>query len=108
MTPFLLLFSGGCHMMNNDDTLRDMVLTLSGVPLGAKSIIVKKNILKWIYFINFYFYASHESDKCLKFASFFPSPSPFPVFVRRRAISIVDRGLEMSNGPIRAPNYEHV
>ena len=33
--PFLARFSGGCHMINNDDALRDMVLMPNGDPLGA-------------------------------------------------------------------------
>ena len=38
MTPFLSVFLGGCHMINSDVALRDMVLMLNGAPLGAKGI----------------------------------------------------------------------
>ena len=55
MTPFLLLFSGGCHMMNNDDALRDMVWMLNGVPVGATNRIIGKNLATYtdlLYVIN--------------------------------------------------------
>ena len=41
MTPFLLFFSGGCHVMDNDVALCNLVSILIGVPLGAISIIAK-------------------------------------------------------------------
>ena len=42
MTPFISVFSGGCHMINNDVALRDMVVMPNGVPLGAKRITMKR------------------------------------------------------------------
>jgi hypothetical protein len=35
--PFLLSFSGGSHVTDNDDELSAVTLTFSGGPFGAKN-----------------------------------------------------------------------
>jgi hypothetical protein len=35
--PFLLFFSGGSHVTDNDDKLSAVTLTFSGGPSGAKN-----------------------------------------------------------------------